>query len=192
MYARAANFYGLFASLCPASLLIYQDRSKRKKRIGIMSNVPHATSSEDDTPPTFFRSWLNLAKRTYKWTALPIALFVFFLGDGWTAWRVNQQGYEQTAAVVTEFTCGKSGRVEYTYTANRYPHHGVSDNPGCRRYAPGETVAVYYSTQHPELSVINAPPGHLFRKDLKLALLLALLMPPFAALAVMVMNGRRE
>ena len=152
-------------------------------------NSPHIPSSEVDLPPTFFQSWLKLTKRIYMWGALPIALLVFCLGNGWSAMRLMHQGYEQTAGTVTEFTCGKSGVVEYTYVANRYPHHSVAANPGCRRYAPGETVPVYFSTRHPELSVINATPGVIFRKELKLALLAGLLMPPLGALGGVIKRG---
>ncbi len=147
-----------------------------------MNNSQHTAPIADDAPPTFLQSWLNLTKRVYKWLALPIALLVFCMGDGWTAMRLAQDGYEQTAGAVTEFGCGKSGVVEYTYVDGRYPHHSVASNSGCRRYFPGETVPVYYSTRHPEMSVINATPGKIFRNALKVAFLAALLMPPFGAL----------
>src|SRR5579872_7149370 len=91
---------------------------------------------DDAAPAGFFATWRTAALSSYKWIALPLALLIFFIGDGWTSWRVMHQGYEQTTGVVTEFSCGKSGRIEYTYYAGKYPYHNRGPNSGCRHYAP--------------------------------------------------------
>jgi len=96
-------------------------------------------ASDDDAPLIFRQSWLNLTKRTYKWIALPLALLVFFIGQGWDALRV-EQGYAETSGTVTPYTCGRAGSVEYTYTAAADVRYGQSPNMGCHQYNPGSKV----------------------------------------------------
>ncbi len=136
---------------------------------------------------TFLQSWLALAKLVYKWGALPIAIVVFFMTtDGWVALRLMQDGYAESSGIVTRCTCGRSGGLGYSYTANDVPQRRTRLNYSCQlceRIKPGEPVHVFYSTRRPELSVVNATPRKTLKTAVRVTLLTALLMPPLAALA---------
>src|SRR6185437_16894215 len=102
----------------------------------------------------------------------------FSLDGGWTAMRIAMHDYAQSEGIITDVYCGRRySSLEYTYNAGKFPQHSRGPIASCRHYQPGGAVTVYYSTQNPDLSVINMSPGHYFRHDLKIAFLIALLGP---------------
>jgi hypothetical protein len=140
---------------------------------------------------TFMQSWLAFSKLVYKWGALPIAIVVFLMTDGWVALRVVQHGYAESSGMVTLCTCGRGGVLGYTYTANDAPQHRTRLNQSCQlceRMKPGERVPVFYSTRQPELSVVNATPRKALKAAVRVTLLSTLLLPLLAGLALAFKN----
>src|SRR6185437_13862967 len=125
---------------------------------------PFIYNADDDaTPATFNEIWLRMAKRFYLILAIPTALLFFSLDGGWTAMRIAMHDYAQTEGIITDVYCGRRySSLEYTYNAGKFPQHSRGPIASCRHYQPGGAVTVYYSTQNPDLSVINMSPGHYF------------------------------
>ena len=127
-------------------------------------------------------SWHRLLMLAYKWGTLPVVLLAFFGGQGWDALRVAQ-GYTETAGVVTRYTCRKAVVVQFAYTVDDVAHQGSSTSTlssfECPPYSPGQAVRVFYSTQHPELALMNTTPQQALRHQL-LVILAILLLFPFA------------
>jgi len=125
-------------------------------------------------------SWRRLVKLAYKWGTLPVVLLVLFSGQGWDALRMAR-GYAEATGIVTHYTCRKVVVVEFSYTVDDVVHQGSDASAlssfECPHYNESEAVRVFYSTQHPELALMNVTPQQALQHQFSVILAILLLIP---------------
>jgi hypothetical protein len=125
-------------------------------------------------------TWHRQLKLSFKWLALPVVLLVLLMGKGCDALRVAR-GYAETTGVVTHYSCNKAVLVQFTYTVDDIVHQGSSTIPlsgfECPQYHPGESVHVFYSTRHPEITLMNTTPRQALQHQILVILAILLMFP---------------